>query len=222
MGDQEMTPAIAAIVPTHNRAESLRATLSSLLAQSLEQDYEILVMDNASTDDIPAVVEEVNRSSSRTVRYIRESLLGLHYARHAGARAARAPILAFTDDDAVCSPDWLRQLLAAFDNPRVGCVGGKILPRWEVNPPRWILRYPGALGLLDRGDAFRELAWPEDIYGGNFSVRREVLFSLGGSNPETFGPRWLGDGETGLLRILPRNDSFLHQHANDICSIRLQ
>ena len=199
-----MTPAIAAIVPTHNRASSLRVTLSSVQEQSLDQDIEIIVVDNASTDDTPAVVEEANRSSSRTVRYIRESLLGLHYARHAGARAARAPILAFTDDDAVLSPDWLRHLLAAYDDPRAGCVGGRILPRWEVDPPRWILRYPGALSLLDRGDAFRELAWPEDIYGCNFSIRRELLFSLGGFNPDSFGPLWLGDGETGLLRKVYR------------------
>ncbi|MGH9804232.1 MAG: glycosyltransferase, partial [Candidatus Acidiferrales bacterium] len=129
---------------------------------------------------------------------------GLHYARHAGARAARAPILAFTDDDAVCSPDWLRHLLAAYDDPRVGCVGGKILPRWGADPPRWMLRYPGALSLLDRGDSIRELIWPEDIYGCNFSIRRELLFSLGGFNPDSFGPLWLGDGETGLLRKVYR------------------
>jgi GT2 family glycosyltransferase len=199
-----MTPAITAIVPTHNRAVSLRATLTSLLAQGPSQGYEILVVDNACTDRTAAVVEEVNRSATGTIRYIREDLLGLHYARNAGARAARAPILAFTDDDAVCSPDWLRHLLAAFADPRVGCVGGKILPRWEVDPPRWILRYPGALSLLDLGDAPRELASPQDIYGCNFSIRRDLLYSLGGFNPDSFGPRWIGDGETGLLRKVYR------------------
>jgi len=194
-------PRISAIVPTHNRASSLRHTIASLQQQSLpSDDYEIIVVDNASTDDTKTVVEEANRKGAKEVRYVYEGRLGLHNARHAGARAAQARILAFTDDDAICERDWLEQLLACYSDPQVGCAGGKILPKWEVPPPTWILRYPGALALLDRGDEVKELKWPEDIYGCNFSIRREVLFGLGGFNPESFSDIWLGDGETGLVR----------------------
>jgi glycosyltransferase involved in cell wall biosynthesis len=189
------------VVPTHNRASSLRHTIASLQQQNLSSDdYEIIVVDNASTDDTKIVVEEANHNGPKEVRYVYEGQLGLHNARHAGARAAQAAILAFTDDDAICERDWLEQLLACYNDPLVGCAGGKILPKWEALPPAWILRYPGALALLDRGDEVKELRWPEDIYGVNFSIRREVLFDLGGFNPESFGDIWLGDGETGLLR----------------------
>jgi glycosyltransferase involved in cell wall biosynthesis len=194
-------PRISVIVPTHNRASSLRHTIASLQQQSLSSDdYEIIVVDNASTDDTRIVVEEANHNGPKEVRYVYEGRLGLHNARHAGARAAQAAILAFTDDDAICERDWLEQLLACYNDPLVGCAGGKILPKWEAPPPAWILRYPGALALLDRGDEVKELRWPEDIYGVNFSIRREVLFDIGGFNPDSFGNIWLGDGETGLLR----------------------
>ncbi|MBC7232373.1 MAG: glycosyltransferase [Chloroflexi bacterium] len=194
-------PRITVIIPTHNGADRIQETIESLAHQDLPRnEYEVIVVDNASTDDTKTVVEEVSRKHGLEVCYIYEPQLGLHNARHAGARNARGEILAYTDDDVICDKVWLRELLNCYDSDKVGCVGGKVLPTWEVPPPKWILRYPGALALLDHGDEVKELKWPEAIYGCNFSIRRDVLFAVGGFNPDSFGNIWLGDGETGLLR----------------------
>jgi len=196
---------ISAIIPTHNRCHYLRDAIISLQRQDFPKDeYEIIVVDNNSTDATPAVVEQCNRSGGKKIIYVPEPALGLHNARHAGARRSRGEILAFTDDDAIYDPHWLAGLLRYYDDPLVGCVGGKILPLWEVEPPAWVNMLPsGFISILDLGDKPMELEHP-GLYGVNFSIRKEILFRCGGFNPESFGAVWLGDGETGLLRKVLR------------------
>jgi glycosyltransferase involved in cell wall biosynthesis len=138
------------------------------------------------------------------VHYIHEPCNGLHNARHAGAAAACGDVLVYVDDDVICPPRWLAELLAPYSiDPRTACVGGRILPLYEAEPPAWLVSFPGSLSLLDRGDEIKELHWPEDIYGCNFSIRKSVLIDVGGFNPDGFRDRrmlwYRGDGETGLL-----------------------
>ncbi|RJS78985.1 glycosyltransferase family 2 protein [Methanophagales archaeon] len=193
-------PIISAIIPTYNRCKYLKGTILSLQHQSLPKDqYEIIVADSNSSDDTSKVVEETNICGEKEVIYIKDCEPGLHSGRHAGAKIAQGEILAYTDDDAICDPNWLSELIKPYSNPEVGCVGGKILPKWEVKPPDWIEQYWDYLSLLDWGDEVKELKTPE-IYGCNFSIRKSVLFEVGGFNPDSFGDIWLGDGETGLLR----------------------
>jgi hypothetical protein len=90
----------------------------------------------------------------------------------------------------------------------MAAAGGPILPKWQSRPPEWLTRviaadptmFP-ALSLLDLG---REFTLKPDgfFFGVNMAIRRQVLFESGGFNPEIFGERWLGDGETGLNRKL--------------------
>lgn len=196
-----MTPIITVIIPTHNGTNKVEETIASLVKQDLPRSkYEVIVVDNASTDNTKDAVEEASRKYNLDVRYIYEPKLGLHNARHAGARSAHGEILAYTDDDTICSKAWLRELLSCYGSNEVGCVGGRVLPKWEVPPPKWILRYPSALALLDLGDEVKELRWPQAIYGLNFSIKKNLLFALGGFNPDSIGRVRLGDGEIGLLR----------------------
>jgi len=195
---------ISVITPTHNRCEYLRNTIISLQEQNFPKDeYEIVVVDNNSTDDTPEVVEECDRNGKKEVVYVREQEIGLHNARHAGAKAAKGEILAYVDDDVICDSNWLSELVKPYADSKVGCVGGKILPKWEAEPPEWVKLYPSYLSLLDLGDEVKELKTPK-IYGCNLSIRRALLFEVGGFNPDAFGDKKLiwyrGDGETGLLR----------------------
>ena len=193
---------ISIIIPTINRATDLKKALLSTLNQSFPQEeYEIIVVDNNSTDNTSQVIEECNKSDSKEVVYIKEPNIGLQNARHTGAKIAQGEILAYTDDDVICEPNWLSELIRPYSDQGVACVGGKILPKWEAKPAKWIRRerYRGGLSLLDWGDETKELRTP-DIYGSNFSIRKSVLFEVGGFNPDSFGDIWLGDGETGLLR----------------------
>lgn len=202
---------ISVIVPTHNRCKSLRNTIFSLQEQNFPKDgYEIVVVDNNSTDKTLEVVEECNRNGKKEVIYVQEPEIGLHNSRHAGAKAAKGEILAYVDDDVICDSNWLSELVKPYTDPEVGCVGGKILPKWEAEPPEWVKLYPSSLSLLDLGDAIKELKTPK-IYGCNFSIRRSLLFEVGGFNPDAFGDKKLiwyrGDGETGLLRKVLAIDS---------------
>jgi glycosyltransferase involved in cell wall biosynthesis len=198
------TVRISAVVPTHNRCEDLRNTITSLQEQNYpKNDYEIIVVDNNSMDNTLEVVEACDRDGKKEVFYVKEPEIGLHNARHAGAKAAEGEILAYVDDDVICDTNWLSELVKPYSNPQVGCVGGKILPKWEAEPPEWIKQYPSYLSLLDLGTDIKELK-TMDIYGCNFSIRRSLLFEVGGFNPDAFGDKKLlwyrGDGEIGLLR----------------------
>jgi glycosyltransferase involved in cell wall biosynthesis len=193
------------IVPTYNRSAYLRDVIHSLQNQNTpSHHYEIIVVDNSSGDETPQIVREIAYKDSR-VRYLREERVGLHFARHTGAKNAEGDILVYVDDDIITDSNWLSELTRPYEDETVACVGGKVLPRWESIPPSWISSVrPCYFSLLDWGDGIKELKWPQDIYGCNFSIRKSILFKAGGFNPDAFGERQLiwyrGDGETGLLR----------------------
>ena len=77
--------------------------------------FEIIVVDNGSTDDTRSVVEELNKGEEKPVKYTFESRIGISFARNRGAEAARYPILAYLDDDCRVESDWLVNLVSGFD-----------------------------------------------------------------------------------------------------------
>lgn len=105
---------ISAIICTHNRDNYLGAAIDSLLGQDFPGSFEVVVVDNASTDCTREVVEA--RSPSPNLKYVYEPVTGLSVARNTGAKAASAEILAYLDDDAVASSQWLRVLEEAFQS----------------------------------------------------------------------------------------------------------
>jgi glycosyltransferase involved in cell wall biosynthesis len=191
------------IIPTLNRCNLLADVVASVRAQCFPADqYEIIVVDNGSTDGTRELVERLNQDGGKPIHYVYEPRPGLHWARHAGARAAQGDILAFTDDDALVTSGWLVGLSMAYDDPQVGAAGGPIHVHWRTPAPPWVPPL-GTFGHLDYGPEYQELAWPRTIYGGNFSVRKQALFDVGGFNPDTAAEdRLVGDGETGLCRKL--------------------
>jgi glycosyltransferase involved in cell wall biosynthesis len=101
-------PQISAIICTYNREEYLSAAIDSLLQQDF-YSYEVIVVDNASSDRTREIVGE--RLSNPRLNYVYEPILGLSVARNTGAKEARSPILAYLDDDAVASPLWLKEFI---------------------------------------------------------------------------------------------------------------
>ena len=198
-----MSISISVIIPTLNRCQILAEALASVRTQSLPAHaYELIVVDNGSTDKTAQLVQELNRDGGKPIRYVYESRPGLHWARHAGAKAAQGEILAYTDDDAVVTQNWLLALKSAYENSLVVAAGGPIHVRWRRQPPAWVPPL-GTFGHLDYGSDYKELSWPKIICGGNFSVRKRALFEVGGFNPDTsVEDRLVGDGEVGLCRKL--------------------
>jgi glycosyltransferase involved in cell wall biosynthesis len=175
-------PKIAAIICTHNRDQYLGAAIDSLLAQDYP-DYEILVVDNASTDSTREIVEK--RLSHPNLKYIYEPILGLSAARNRGAKETTTPILAYLDDDAVASPQWLRILVNAYETQeKLAIAGGKITLIWPegVTHPQWISQeLSGNLGTYDLGDEVVYITQAGMTPRGlNYSLRRTFLDQIGG------------------------------------------
>ena len=179
-------PLISAIICTHNREEYLGAAIDSLLEQDID-NYEILVIDNASTDRTAAIAKARadKPTNENRVRYFYESTLGLSVARNRGAQEARGEILAYLDDDAEASVGWLSALLSAFEaNERIAIAGGKVTLIWPPNaePPKWLSDdLASGLGAYDLGNELVYIEQPSLTPRGlNYAVRKAFLQSVGG------------------------------------------
>lgn len=107
------SPLITVIICTHNREQFLGSCLKSLYQQTLPQEeYEVLVVDNASTDRTKAVCEEY--LPHENFCYIFEAIPGLSQARNTGWQHGQGRYIAFIDDDATAVPDWLEKILVSF------------------------------------------------------------------------------------------------------------
>ena len=177
------------IICTRNRAQSLRSVLRDLAASSVPAHlrWELIVVDNGSSDDTRHVVESEAASFPVPLRYIFEPSKGLSRARNTGVSHAEADILAFTDDDVEVGPDWLRSIVAPFEDPECGVVAGRIRPRLPEPVPAWLPVVPpwnitSAILSLDLGDQVRPLCVPP--IGASMAFRRQVFDNIGGFSPE--------------------------------------
>jgi GT2 family glycosyltransferase len=131
-------PAISAVVSTYNRADRLPLALASLQRQTGTVPYEIIVVDNNSTDDTAAVAAGLAAADPR-IRYVFEPRQGLSHGRNTGIAHARAPIIAFFDDDVRLAENWIAELDRVFaERPDIEYVGGRVLPHWIEPPPAWL------------------------------------------------------------------------------------
>jgi glycosyltransferase involved in cell wall biosynthesis len=188
-------------MPTYNRAGALSLALESLRSQDLDPErYEIVVVDNNSTDRTREMVEAF-AGKTPTVRYVFEPRQGIAYARNTGILSAVAPIIAFTDDDVRVARDWATTILAVLaTHPEAACVGGKVLPDWQGVWPTWLTREHWApLALLDYGEVPLQITADRRLclITANVAYRREVLDRLG-----MFATHmaWLSDHEI-LVRL---------------------
>ncbi|GAX36292.1 glycosyltransferase [Nodularia sp. NIES-3585] len=178
---------ISAIICTHNRDTYLGAAIDSLLAQDFTADFEVIVVDNGSSDRTREVVEQ--RLGDSRVKYVFEPTIGLSVARNTGAKVASADIIAYLDDDAVASVSWLQVLYAAYENnSKLAIAGGKVTLLWPPNiePPTWLSPgLAGNLGAYDLGDKVIYIQQPGLTPRGlNYSLRRSFLEEIGGFDPQ--------------------------------------
>jgi glucosyl-dolichyl phosphate glucuronosyltransferase len=175
------------LICTYNRAKHLNATLDSLAEMVAPGvHWDVLVVDNNSSDDTAAVVRSRASGYPVPLCYLFEPRQGKSHALNAGLAAADADIVAFTDDDVRIPQDWLTRIRFAFDAYNCDYVGGRVCPWWEAAPPRWLPTTNGRLwaviALLDYG--------PEPIQFGkrvplgvNMAIRRTAIQRIGGFNP---------------------------------------
>jgi cellulose synthase/poly-beta-1,6-N-acetylglucosamine synthase-like glycosyltransferase len=180
-------PFFSVVIATRNREALLAETLGALASQRWPGDqFEVLVADNGSTDGTRAVVERAAIRASPAVRYRYVDQPGKSSAVNAVLGGVRGNLVAMTDDDVCPEPDWLERLAAAFAETGADFVAGRILPRWECDPPSW-LSSPlyGVLAIPDNGD-MRLTLGPDGNgrnvipIGANMAVKTSVIRRVGG------------------------------------------
>lgn len=198
-------PLISAIICTHNREQYLGAAIDSLLAQTLE-NYEIIVVDNASTDSTAEIVK--SRLDHPRVRYVLEQTLGLSVARNTGAEAAKGKILAYLDDDAEASKGWLAALVKVFaEDDRVAIAGGKVTLIWppKAQPPAWLSDdLSSGLGAYDLGNDLIYIRNPAYTPRGlNYAIRKPFWQEAGGFDTHLgrVGSNLLSNEEQQMTRL---------------------
>lgn len=195
-------PFVSIIIPSYNREKMIGITIQSFIDQNYPQEkFEIVAADNCSTDNTRAVILEWQKKSPIPIRYVYVEQQGAHFARNSAAKQAKGDILYFTDDDMIAAPDLLSELVKVFkENPEIGTATGKVVPKWEVEPPGWIFELcnNSYLSLNDLGEENIISDHDIGVFSCHQAVTREAFFRAGGFNPDFFGTELLGDGETGL------------------------
>jgi glucosyl-dolichyl phosphate glucuronosyltransferase len=170
------------VIATYNRARDLEGTLASLARLRPHGDWEVIVVDNNSTDDTRRVVEGSAPAFPVDLRYLFEPQQGRSPALNAGIRAARGAIIATTDDDVRVDDAWLDRAADALDAIACDYVGGRVLPIWGGPRPRWLADQPGkqwaVIALLDYGPIPMELGVRVPL-GVNMAFRREAFDRAG-------------------------------------------
>jgi glycosyltransferase involved in cell wall biosynthesis len=176
------------VIATHNRRDDLRETLASLAALAPDGSWEVIVVDNNSTDGTRAVVDAAAAAFPAPLHYLFEPEQGRSPALNAGIRRAQGDVIVTTDDDVRVGEDWLTQAGAAL--ARLGCayVGGRVLPIWGGPRPAWLPNHGGkhwaVIALLDYGDAPIEFGARVPL-GVNMAFRRSAFERAGLFDPQT-------------------------------------
>jgi GT2 family glycosyltransferase len=187
---------VSIIISTHNRASALRQTLGALEKVRISADWkaEVIVVDNASTDETAKVVRSAQFPNMK-VEYLYQSIKGQSNALNAGLARAQGEIILFTDDDVSVSEDWVEQMVVALLQSQADAVVGKIVLAEDLQRPwlsrlqKWRLAAPG-----DQIDEAPELV------GANMGLRRSVLERVPAFDSE-LGPGALGFGGDTLFSM---------------------
>jgi glycosyltransferase involved in cell wall biosynthesis len=202
---------VTVILCTCNRSQSLALTLESIAASQFPErvKWEVLVVDNNSTDRTREVAEGFCRQYPGRFRYVFEPRPGKSYALNSGVREARGDVLAFADDDAIVQPNWLHNLTSPLLAGEWSGSGGRIILQWPTSLPNWLavdglytrFPFPG----FDQGPEPKDLNGPP--FGANMAFRHSMFEKYGlfrtdlGPSPNSEIPRPGEDTEFGRRLI---------------------
>jgi glycosyltransferase involved in cell wall biosynthesis len=205
------------IVCTYNRSYNLPRCLEALSKQEdiNKLNWEVLVVDNNSTDDTRLIVNQLATKLQINIRYTREERQGLNYARNRGIQETSGRYFAFVDDDILVTPKWLISIFSCFQKTNADAVGGRIHLDPEVNLPSWISCNPemyGFLGYQDYGDKPMLLdGLSKYPFGGNMAFHRRVVEKVGYFNVD-LGRK--GEGKTKNELFKGAETEYFHRMVN--------
>jgi glycosyltransferase involved in cell wall biosynthesis len=208
---------LSVIIPTRNRCKLLQETLDSLMLQTLESKFfEIIVIDNGSTD-LTFSTSQKYYSKFNNFRYFYCATPGLHVGRNIGFLESKSEILVYCDDDIEPNREWLFTIKQCFDSDEsIGVLGGNNIPKFIENPPDWLSEMWQISTPFSSNKMIPELSLiylkykkltninPSLIWGCNFSIKRSIVESAGGFNPDGMPVNMLmyrGDGESNMANF---------------------
>jgi glycosyltransferase involved in cell wall biosynthesis len=167
---------------TRDRAEKLKDCLAYIARQSPSCSWELVVVDNGSTDDTGRVLSEYAAKVPFVTTILYEGRAGKSRGLNKGLRVTRGEIIALIDDDCYIASDYIDRVREIFEDPKIGFAGGRIDLFDPTDYPMTIQTATEPMFLAPR--SYVQPGW---IPGANMMFRRNVLEAIGGFDPE-LGP----------------------------------
>ncbi len=202
-------PVVSIVICTRNRAESLNLTLRCFAALSVPEglSYELLVVDNGSTDTTAEVVLAHARTIGQ-LKYVHEARVGQAVARNTGLRLVTGDLIAFTDDDVRFGADWLPLLTQPLFRAGIHAVVGAVRVAPHLNHPWMTAMHRSWIASTDSIDQDH----PQRLVGANMAFQREVLNKVPAFDEE-LGPGALGFGDDTLFSLQLKDSGFRLAHS---------
>ena len=211
---------LSIVIPTKNRASLLGKVLESIKGQPADQNvYEVIVIDNGSTDQTREVAMEY-RNRFKHFKYLYDAKPGLHVGRNRGLLESRGDVVGYLDDDVILFPNWINTVLSAFEDEKVAYVEGSVIPhdmnlithefsnKYESRKGNWRFFYPISCFWEDgitESDMSVHRAPEGSFFGANSVYRKNILYRCGGFHPDGMPNSLLmyrGDGESYVTRFI--------------------
>jgi glycosyltransferase involved in cell wall biosynthesis len=174
---------VTVAICTWNRAPLLDKTLTSLASLIIPENvsWELLIVNNASTDGTSDVVQKHVQTRRLPLQLLHQPKSGVSYARNMAHEASRGDFHLWTDDDVIVDEHWMRELLTTFNRTNADIVYGKVEPWWQTGPPRWFTSdFEGHFALLNHGEVEKRMPGPPYLgYTVNCGFRRSSMLQLG-------------------------------------------
>ncbi len=195
---EKYLPFISVVICTRNRSKQLYDALSTFKRLSYSGPWEMVIVDNSSTDGTYEVALNFALDSGMNVRVIKENRVGLSCARNAGVNSTKGDIVAFTDDDCYPRKNYLSAIADVFQDPSIDFCGGRVM-LFDKNDRRVTIQEDKEIKLFGAGE-FIPSGW---IHGANMICRRNVLLKINGFDERLgAGTRFKSGEDTDLLRRL--------------------
>jgi glucosyl-dolichyl phosphate glucuronosyltransferase len=172
---------ISVVICTYNRADLARQAIASALAQDFpKSEYELLIVDNSSTDLTCAMAQEFCQAYPN-IRYVLENKVGLSHARNRGWQEAAGEYVAYIDDDCKVPPTWLLAASKVIEQVHPVAFGGPSYAFYNSQKPAW---FKDEYGSHVQGQEMRPLKAREYLDGMNMFIRADALEQVDGFNPD--------------------------------------
>ncbi|MBO4712064.1 glycosyltransferase family 2 protein [bacterium] len=179
------TPKISIAVCTYNRADVLPKCLESLVDQTADTElFEVLIIDNNSTDDTKKIATDFCKKSSN-FKYIFEEKQGLSHARNRAITEANGEYIAYIDDDAIANKDWVKKIESVIQNNKdIAAFGGPIYPWYNKEKPKWFKDEFATHSYGKQHFQLTEQNCPFGLSGSNMIFKKEILNKYNGFSAE--------------------------------------